>query len=123
MKAKQTECEDFIHIIRYLTLQELPDDEKLSKRVVAESEQYAMLDGLLYHIWDQRARKIPKDIRIKHQLAIPTPMRLEILNACHDAVTGGAHQGFDRTYAAVKSKYYWPRMYAQLNQCSDDFEI
>ena len=47
--------------------------------------------------WMVLAKKLPMDIRLKRQLAIPRKLRLEIMKECHDTNVGGAHQGFDRT--------------------------
>ncbi|MES9884237.1 MAG: RNase H-like domain-containing protein, partial [Sedimenticola sp.] len=114
LKDLQSDCPDLTPIKKYLDLGELPADQQRAIRIVAESEQYIVDNGILYHLWDQRARKIPKPLRMKRQLAVPTTLRLEILENCHDSVTGGAHQGFDRTYTTVSSSYYWPRMYTQI---------
>ena len=84
-------------------------------KTVGESEQYVLLDGILYHLKEQRAKKLPMDIRLKRQLAIPRKLRLELMKECHDTNVGGAHQGFDCTYSVVSSRYYWPKMYANIS--------
>lgn len=116
VQQQQSECPDLAPIRSYLEKGQLPEDKQKAIKVVAESERYTLLNGLLYHLWDQRARKLPKDIRVRKQLAIPTSLRLEVLKHCHDALTGGAHQGFDRTYNVVSSQYYWPRMYTHIHE-------
>ena len=34
----------------------------------------------------------------------------------HDSLVGGGHQGFDRTDYAIKSKFYWNWMYADVDK-------
>ena len=47
----QKECIDFQHIFSYLENNTLPDDKKLANKVVKESNQYALFDGVLYHFY------------------------------------------------------------------------
>ena len=42
-------------------------------------------------MWDQRAKKLPKDRRTRRQLAIPTSLRKEVLQHSHDSNTGRGH--------------------------------
>ncbi|XP_049268886.1 uncharacterized protein LOC119381901 [Rhipicephalus sanguineus] len=42
-------------------------------------------------------------------LVVPSAMREEILNACHDEPSSG-HLGFTRTLARIRHKYYWPKL-------------
>ncbi|KAM7281938.1 DDE-type integrase/transposase/recombinase [Ixodes scapularis] len=42
-------------------------------------------------------------------LVIPTDLREEIFQACHDDPTSG-HLGYSRTLARIREKYYWPKL-------------
>ncbi|KAM7298120.1 DDE-type integrase/transposase/recombinase [Ixodes scapularis] len=42
-------------------------------------------------------------------LVIPTDLRAEIFQACHDDPTSG-HLGYSRTLARIREKYYWPKL-------------
>ena len=33
----------------------------------------------------------------------------------HDCFAGGGHQGFDRTYSALRNKYFRPTMYRDIH--------
>ncbi|CAC5390842.1 unnamed protein product [Mytilus coruscus] len=114
IKQLQSGCPDLKFIYAYLFCGELPDNKQSAIKVVVESEQYALLDGILYHFKRTTCKELPKNNRLKHQLTIPKSLRLEVMKACHDSNIGGAHQGFDRTYSVVSSKYYWPKMYANI---------
>lgn len=42
-------------------------------------------------------------------LVVPSTLRSEILEACHDDPSAG-HLGVSRTVARIRTKYYWPRL-------------
>ena len=110
----QKECPDFSDIYTYLESGEVPKQQKLAHKVLSESNHYVLDDGVLFHIFTPRGRKISNDQAIIRQLAVPTNWREDVLLSYHDSLLGGGHQGFDRTYAAIRLKYYWPKMYAQI---------
>ena len=85
---------------------------KRSKLVVAESEQYELSEnGILLHIYTPRTKGIPKEQKIITQTCVPSKLRDDVLKSYHDSLAGGMHQGFERTYAAIRQKYYWPSMF------------
>ena len=45
------------------------------------------------------------------RLVVPLRLRARVLTANHDAPSAG-HVGFDKTYAALQSLYFWFGMYA-----------
>ncbi|CAG2216731.1 unnamed protein product [Mytilus edulis] len=53
---------------------------------------------------------LPKGQNMVKQLAIPRTLRKEVLEAFHDNIVG-CHQGEERTYEAVRQRYYWPNMW------------
>ncbi|MEW8546931.1 MAG: RNase H-like domain-containing protein [Candidatus Thiodiazotropha sp.] len=110
MAEKQSNCPDFKHIFRYLLNKELPEDDKMAKRTVIEAEQYAMLDGVRYHMFQNRARKLPSEFTVIQQLALPRTERHEAMTAYHDQ---NGHFGQKKTYEALRAKYYWPGMYQE----------
>lgn len=42
-------------------------------------------------------------------LVVPTPLREDVLQACHDEPSAG-HLGYTRTLARIQQSYYWPRL-------------
>ncbi|KAM7290794.1 DDE-type integrase/transposase/recombinase [Ixodes scapularis] len=42
-------------------------------------------------------------------LVIPTDLRAEIFQACHDDPTSG-HLGYSRTLARIRERFYWPKL-------------
>lgn len=51
----------------------------------------------------------------RHLLVVPSPLRNDILQACHDEPSAG-HLGYARTLARIKKVYYWPQLSANLRQ-------
>ena len=47
---------------------------------------------------------------MKKQLAVPHKLRDAVLKSSHDALTAG-HYGIERTYEAIRMKYYWPYLF------------
>jgi hypothetical protein len=41
-------------------------------------------------------------------------MKYDCLQSYHDSIAGGGHQGSERTYHALRNKYYWPNMYRDV---------
>ena len=118
LSTLQTECEDFKCLLAYMKTNEVPDDPKTAKRIVAEADQYVLINEVLYHLYypRQKGKAKVKTERIVKQLAVPKPLREEVLHAYHDSLAGGGHQGFERTYHSIRMKYYWPRMYKEIYQ-------
>ena len=114
MPELQRQCEDLAPIIEYLETGTLPADNNKARTVVHSSDQYVILDDILYHIYEPRRRGVPKSQRYVRQLAVPKQCRKEILENYHTSVLG-AHQGFDRTYNAIRMHFWWKNMYADIN--------
>ena len=112
----QRQCEDFADIIEYLENDTLPENDKRAKVVAYTSQQYIIWKGVLYHVYEPRRKGVPKSENCIRQLAVPKPLRKEVLMSAHDTKIGGAHAGFDRTYNTLKLSYFWPKMYADVEQ-------
>ena len=41
-------------------------------------------------------------------------MRTDVLKTYYDSLVGGGHQCGDRTYTTIRNKYYWPKMYSDV---------
>ena len=95
---------------------ELPADDKVARRIVIESDQYGMRNDTLYHIFPPRTKGVLKMEKLINQVVVPVNLRRQILSEYHESLVGGGHQGFDRTYYAIKSKYYWSGMYADVDK-------
>ena len=116
LREQQQNCPDFEEIIQYLEQREVPEDAGTARRVVAESNSFDIVDGILYHLHQDRNRAVPRDQRVIKQLAVPRVLRDDLLKSYHDSIAGGGHQGYERTYEALRRKYYWPSMYSDVMQ-------
>ncbi|MEW8547773.1 MAG: integrase, partial [Candidatus Thiodiazotropha sp.] len=112
IRKEQREDPDFKPMITYLEDRQVPEDRNQANRIVAESQYYILENDVLHHLYQPRSTG-HKWMDVKKQLAVPTKLRDHVLKSYHDALTGG-HQGQERTYEAIRSKYFWPRMYADI---------
>ena len=119
----QQNCPDFKAIYTYKTTGDVPDDVKQARNIVAEASQYEIQNGLLFHFYTPRSRGLPREERLVKQLAVPKIMRDDILRSYHDSLAGGGHQGHERTFAAIRLKYYWPKMYEQIGKYVQSCEL
>ena len=113
----QRECDDFKDIIKYLEDGIVPEDKNIANCVTVVAEnQYVLDNGVLYHIYTPRTKKV-KDQNIDNlllQIALPKCERKSVLAAYHDCQAGGGHFGTKRTFASIKEKYWWPKMYQEI---------
>jgi transposase InsO family protein len=115
LPSLQRDCPDLLPIIEYLESQSLPDDDKLARRVILQSEQFVLDDdGTLYHLFQPRTKHVDRNLSFTRQVAVPTSLRLEVLQACHDNNFAGAHVGIDRVYANLRLRYFWRCMYSDV---------
>ena len=111
----QKHCPSFKHMYHFLKDGILPEDPDKAKSIPYESNTYVLLNDVLYHIWTTKVRKKNRESDIVQQLAVPTPIRNDILLSFHDSRAGGCHMGIQKSYAAIRQKYYWPRMYQHIH--------
>ena len=100
---------DFGVLYRSLTKPEtLTTDE--TRKVDLQKSQYFILDGLLRHVCpDGDIICVPKGTATK-----TTPdLRTRIIQELHDFPLAG-HRGEQTTYLALRRRYQWPRMSADV---------
>ena len=107
----QRQSPDFIPIFDYLEQGILPDDDKAARKLVFEAEHFVIKDGILYHIFHPRTKRLHEVKPIIQQLCVPNVLREELLKAYHD---NNAHVGRERLYDTLKQKYYFPYMYTSV---------
>lgn len=97
---------DVKQIIDYLEQNELPNDKRENSKLTNESEHYYMKEGVLYHLyWPTRKHRITTRLR----LVVPLDMRQHIMWYFHNDPLS-AHQGIQRTYELISSRFYWTGM-------------
>ena len=108
-------------IIEYLDSNILPTDDKEARHVLLESQDYIFENGVLYHLYYPRGKGHKADRLIK-QLIVPQVLRNDVLLSYHDSLLGG-HQGMERTYQSIRQKYFWPRMFSDIESYVTSCEI
>jgi transposase InsO family protein len=112
LKTLQREDAELSPYIKYLQNETIPEDNKLARRVIMQSQDYIMENDILFHLYYPRGKGKQSD-RIIKQLVVPKVLRNDVLLAYHDALTA-CHQGIERTYNSIRLKYFWPKQYAQI---------
>lgn len=102
---KQRRDPNFGPLIGFLETGDLPDDVKLSKVIVAMADNFTLQgkEKVLYKLTRYRGETT-------EMLVIPNVLIKEILIMCHESALAG-HAGIAKTYARVRSSYYWVGMY------------
>lgn len=111
IKSALPTCADLGDMYHYLTDGTLPTCDKQARRVILESSDFAIENGVLYHMYTPRTKHLHRAQAVVKQLCIPTPFREDIAIGLHDR---NAHPGFDRLYATARTRYFWPGMYVFL---------
>ena len=113
IRDRQRHDESLNKYITYLESGSLPNEANAARRIVAEVHDYVLQDGILYHYYYPRGKGHQVDRQIK-QLVVPACLRNDVLLTYHDSVLGG-HQGVDRTYNSIRQKYFWPKMFSDID--------
>lgn len=108
---QQRQCPDIAPLIQYLEHGDLPANDKEARRIVLESSEYALDNGLLYHYYQPRSKGVSRCYI--NQLVVPTSLRQRIINGFHD---DSSHPGFHRCYLSIRRKYFWRHMYADVQR-------
>ena len=95
---------------------DLPNEDKLARKVILEADQYDMTEQVLYHVFSPRTKGTLQLNKVINKAVVPKCLWSQILSEYHDSLIGGGHHGFDRTYYAIKMKYYWRGMYVDVNK-------
>ena len=85
----------------------VPTNMRDANGLVAISQNYELIDGVLYHMW--YPERLGKNDRIIIQLIIQRALVHEVLTALHGDPSGG-HYGIRKTYHTAKLDCYWHGM-------------
>ena len=115
IKIAQQKDEFCRQMINYLRRQELPPtNDRLAKRIVLEADQFLLRgDGILTHLPNPKVSASP-GIGMNPVIVLPEPLRGAALGLLHDHFSGG-HFGFQKTLRKVQERFYWPRMYTDID--------
>eukprot|EP00698_Gefionella_okellyi_P012882 TRINITY_DN3500_c0_g1_i3.p1 TRINITY_DN3500_c0_g1~~TRINITY_DN3500_c0_g1_i3.p1 ORF type:complete len:624 (+),score=113.96 TRINITY_DN3500_c0_g1_i3:1771-3642(+) len=112
LRTAQRSDADLMMLIRYLELNELPDDEKRSRELKASEPLYFMENGLLYHVSSPIHKKRRRE-DVEVHVVVLLSMRAQVFRAYHDCALAG-HLGVGRTYELIRRKFHWRNMFADI---------
>jgi hypothetical protein len=95
-------------IIKWLTSSDEDARARLSPRVRARLHRYSIKDGFLYYQvsdGDEPRMVVPENEDLKYKLVYEA----------HDVPTAG-HLGREKTYQALSSQFWWPKMYSWVER-------
>ena len=98
----------------------LPENDVIARKTVIECQHYFTHDNILYHVYLPRNVNTELHRNLHEQIVIPSNMKNEILKSFHDDF---AHAGFDRMYASIRTRYYWPTIYNDVHSYTSTCEI
>ena len=111
LRTKQYE-DKFCNILKDFLMTGVCDpnlNEKQKNSLRAAGNEFIIGDNeLVYHI--RRCSEADSERPLQYRVFVPEPLRLKIMRACHDALFGGVHGGFRKTFDKVSSRFYWLTM-------------
>ena len=84
-----------------LELKKQLKENKVSKSI---QSKYLIMDDILYYLSNP-------DVDPVVRLYVPDHLRFKVVTQYHDE---NGHMGIDKTFDAIRTKYFWPNMYKQL---------
>ena len=57
------------------------------------------------------------------QLAVPKVKKQKVLYGYHDCLAGGGHLGVNKTFGAIRLKYWWPNLYQTVHDYINNCDI
>ena len=112
--AEQKNCEELGPLYSYIMTGIVPPGIQFTKAQLASMDQFQIKDGVLVHLFQPRARNIHQYHPIITQICVPKKLRGRILSQYHDSIISGGHQAFDRTFQAIRHKYFWKNYYRDI---------
>jgi len=110
----------FQPIIDYLENEIPPSNNKEYERVMADKDNYTIINEILYRIVPTHT--MIKRGTVEYRLCIPRHMASDIIKRNHNDMVAG-HLGLKKTYGRISAKYYWNGCYSDvrdwIGSCTD----
>jgi O-acetyl-ADP-ribose deacetylase (regulator of RNase III) len=108
-------CPQLKHMYFYLRDAELPTEDQMARKVLLDSSNFTIENGLLYHLYVPRTKHLNRIHAIRKQLCIPSALQGKLITCLHD---DNAHPGAEKVYLLARETYFFPGMYAFIkNHC------
>ena len=100
-------------IIKFLSQDVLPEDNKQADWTARMAQHYELIDQVLYRKANtfRYARRQERKLRV----VLPQSLRAIVLEECHDMSASG-HLGIKQTLARIEENYYWEGMYEDVRK-------
>ena len=102
----------FSSIYNYITQNVLPKDKRSQRMVIANAENYIVVNSVLFRLIQQ---KKVFDTSIKCLLVVPEEFENSVFHMFHDTLLG-AHYGPVNTYYTIKDRYWIHNMFEKLQR-------
>lgn len=97
----------FKNIYEYLLTGLLPSNKKMAKSVMKSSENYILIQEVLFRITNDKSE-------IKIALCVPETQSDYIISTYHDSLLS-CHQGVNKTFVTIRRKFYIPNLFDRLS--------
>ena len=105
LSKRQEADPDLNSVMKYLETGALPADKPTAQKLILDSTQYALLDGVLYHVEkDKTLRVVP-----------PSGDREKLFHEAHGGKFGG-HLRDAKVHGQLSRHYWWPGMRKDIKQ-------
>ena len=104
LNSEQRKDPYLFQVIQYLESGILPDDAKIDRKIVAESDLFALVEGILYYIDPKRGHK--------KRAAVPSHLVQQVLDSMHSGPFSGHFSGL-KMYDTLVRSWWWPGMYVK----------
>ena len=115
----QRKCNFCLEFINALEDNKYPEDSDQARAIAAQCEsQYVMQDKVFYHLYTPRTKNSKPQLdpdRMILQVVVPKHLQKTILENYHDCRAGGGHFGIKKIFAAIRQKYFWPKLWQEIN--------
>ncbi|CAC5366602.1 unnamed protein product [Mytilus coruscus] len=112
IKQLQINDPQFGNIFRYLEKGDLPQSQKLARKVLLESGDFSLFDGLLFHTRVARSKRTQQFCQ--YQLALLEIAVKTIISLYHDSPLGG-HGGIQHTVDLIREPYYFSNLAGKVS--------
>ncbi|CAG2184532.1 unnamed protein product [Mytilus edulis] len=112
LKQLQVNDPQFGNIFRYLENGDLPQSQKLARKVLLESGDFSLFDDLLFHTRVARSKRTQQFCQ--YQLALPEIAVKTIISLYHDSPLGG-HGGIQHTVDLIREHYYFSNLAGKVS--------
>ena len=112
IKESVEHCPNLSPMFKYLEQGVLPSTDEVARKLVLKSQEYVLRDGVLYHLFTPRTKRLDRVMSTISQICIGLGLHETIIRSVHLSCN---HIGFDRLYQTIKSRFYWENMYSQIH--------